>query len=450
MPTELTVEINGIQFEEDYIYRSNRAITTTPDIALTEFVANAWDAGAYHVYITIPAEGIDSRLVIEDDGTGMSDEEFRQRWMTLNYNRQKRQGKEVVFPDANTINKRIAYGRNGIGRHGMLCFNTMYRVETWKNGILNTYDITVSSGNEPFKIALHSVDEKEGHGTRLSTYIHKNHPNPNAMTEIISARFLYDPKFIVQINGNAIDLLEQKNIYCTKDVQIHSINLHITVIDSTKTALKSQQHGIAFWISGRLVGKPSWNIGDYQFLDGRFKAAKRYTIIVQTNDLIDEILPDWTGFIDSEIMKPDQILIIELKRGGFEITPDEVSQAENYVRQIRKSAVLHSSATIRAFVVGASIGDVDNKKETSSGRIDVVTYGQLIQTAKVKLFRLQEQLTEHYNAMDDASIVERALKQTKQIKLNLTSRAALNSESEIHKSQYIYKEVSNNVTNTQK
>ncbi len=631
----------GLQFEEDFIYRSNRSITSTPDIAITEFVANAWDAGAFHVSITIPVKGEEKEFSIEDDGTGMTDEEFRQRWMTLNYNRQKRQGKEVVFPDSESTFKRIAYGRNGIGRHGMFCFNTMYRVETWKDGILNIYDIALSFGNEPFKIAFHKTDEKAGHGTKISTNININYPDPAIMTEIISARFLYDPNFVVVINGRTIDLLEQKNVYAFKDVQVNNIQLRMTIIDSTKTALKSQQHGIAFWISGRLVGKPSWSIGGNQFLDGRFRAAKRYTIIVQTDDLIDDILPDWTGFIDSanmktflgefkkhiddfirsimadqisdlqqdviketrdeletlsragqrdvskfiesvttqnpvvspdflttavkavisvekakkgeqllsqlsqmsaedidrlsdlldtwdvddivavlneidrriivieaisrisddratdelhtlhplvlnsrwlfgaefdspmfvsnqtlnsvvkrlfqkqdydldvivnpkkrpdivclkthtikavcterieddgsDILKPDQILIIELNRGSFEITPYEVLQAENYVRQIRKSAVLHSSAIIRAFVVGASIGDVDDKKETSSGSIKVITYGHLVQTAKVKLFRLQEQLNEHYNAMDDVSIVEQALKQSKQMKIN--------------------------------
>lgn len=52
------------------------------------------------------------------------------------------------------------------------------------------------------------------------------------------------------------------------------------------------------------------------------------------------------------IMKPDQILIVELKRGGFEIGPMEVAQAENYVRQIKKSGVLHKASSIHAFVVG--------------------------------------------------------------------------------------------------
>ena len=59
MSTNYLLEQDGVQFEEDYIYRTNRSITSTPDIALTEFVANAWDAGAMNVTITIPEEGED-------------------------------------------------------------------------------------------------------------------------------------------------------------------------------------------------------------------------------------------------------------------------------------------------------------------------------------------------------------------------------------------------------
>ena len=77
----------------------------------------------------------------------------------------------------------------------------------------------------------------------------------------------------------------------------------MTVVDSEKTAAKSQQHGIAFWVSGRLVGQPSWTYGKITFLDGRFKAAKRYTVIIKSDDLIDDVLPDWSGFIDSAQME---------------------------------------------------------------------------------------------------------------------------------------------------
>jgi hypothetical protein len=119
------------------------------------------------------------------------------------------------------------------------------------------------------------------------------------------------------------------------------------------------------------------------------------------------------------IMKPDQILIIELKRGGFEIGTEEVFQAENYVRQIRKSGQLHKYATIHAFVVGCKVGDIDAHRETDSGIIDIVTYGQLVETAKIKLFGLKEKLEEHYKAFDDYSLVERALQEPQQMKLKL-------------------------------
>ena len=47
-----------VTFEENYIFRNNRSITSNSDIALTEFVANAWDAGAHNVDITIPLEPV--------------------------------------------------------------------------------------------------------------------------------------------------------------------------------------------------------------------------------------------------------------------------------------------------------------------------------------------------------------------------------------------------------
>ena len=56
-----------IRFEDDYMFRNNRMITSSPDIALTELVANAWDAGALHVNIKLPIED-DSIISVMDDG----------------------------------------------------------------------------------------------------------------------------------------------------------------------------------------------------------------------------------------------------------------------------------------------------------------------------------------------------------------------------------------------
>ena len=138
---------------------------------------------------------------------------------------------------------------------------------------------------------------------------------------------------------------------------------------------------------------------------------KQYSIKAVCTDRIDTSA--------GEIMKPDQILIVEVKRGGFEITSEEVAQVEYYVRQIRKSAVLHSSATMDADVVGAKLGDSDAEEETSSGRIHAVTYGHLVDTATSKLFRLRQRLQDHYNALGQESIVEQALKESKQLKMDV-------------------------------
>lgn len=619
-----------ITFEENYIFRNNRSITSNEGIALTESVANAWDAGAHNVFITIPNKE-NGQIIIEDDGTGMSDDEFKSRWMTLNYDRQKRQGKWAVFPDGDKT-KRIAYGRNGVGRHGMLCFANSYKVETWKDGIKNTFEIAVSNGEAPFEITSQKSVPQNGHGTRISAFVERHLPNIEQMTDVLSARFLYDPNFTVMINSQKIELSEHKGLELNKEIQItNSTKAKLMIVDSTQTASKSLQHGVAFWVAGRLVGKPSWSYGGTTFLDGRLKPAKRYTVIVQSDDLINEVLPDWTGFIeshfmssvysavknevdefmksimveqirelrqevindslddleelsltgkrdisvflenvteqnpiisqeflkaavdaliitektkngasllsqlsqlsaekidtlsellttwdindiasvlneidkrilvieaieklyrdpktdelhvlhplvlnarwlfgaefdspmfvsnsalstviktlfkdddydlsmitnprkrpdivclktsslsavctermdqDSKLIKPDQILIVELKRGGFPINYDEVTQAENYVRQIRKSGCLHKAAEIDAFVVGGEIGDIDTEKTVSSGRIHIVTYGHLVDTASQKLFRLREQLKNHYDSLGKESIVEKAL-----------------------------------------
>ncbi|MDR0919422.1 MAG: hypothetical protein LBM93_09295, partial [Oscillospiraceae bacterium] len=140
---------------------------------------------------------------------------------------------------------------------------------------------------------------------------------------------------------------------------------------------------------------------------------KRPDIVCLKNYTLKAVCTERADIDAGNITKPDQVLIIELKRGGYEIGQDEVAQAENYVRQIRKSAMLHSKADIYAYVVGATIGDVDPHKITSSGHINVISYAHLVDDSRKKLFNLREKLDEHYKKLGDDSIVENALKQQK-------------------------------------
>src|ERR1019366_5075653 len=141
--------IQGSLFEEDYLLRTLGMLAHSPDTALTELVANAWDAGAALVEIVIP-DGNGQLMSVKDDGSGMTPEQFRQRWMTLGYDRVKHQGPSADFPSDRIDWSRRAFGRNGVGRHGLLCFADEYQVETVRDGQGGEFLVRTSEGKEPF------------------------------------------------------------------------------------------------------------------------------------------------------------------------------------------------------------------------------------------------------------------------------------------------------------
>lgn len=283
-------------FEEDYILRSLGSIVTQPDIALTELVANAWDAGASHVDIRIPND-INQILSIEDNGTGMTEDEFQTRWMKLRYNRLVNQSKRVVFPP-NIKGKRTAFGRNGVGRHGLFCFGNSYKVSTRKGGNQHIFTIKPNIQSQPFAVTSKESSKSPLHGTKLEVVVTKNLPKAEKIIELLSARFLLDPQFTISVNGSTLSLTDLTGGQNPIEICVKSLSLILKLyfIDTTKSGKKSVFQGIAFWQGGRLVGEPSWNLGNRNIIDGRSSLAKRYTAVVITDGLDSYIKEDWSGF----------------------------------------------------------------------------------------------------------------------------------------------------------
>ncbi len=284
-------------FEEDYLVRSlNSSITSQADIALTELVANAWDAGATKVSIFIPDE-YGEFLVVEDDGNGLTEEEFQQRWMTLAYNKLKHQGKQVLFPDKKKRSPRMAYGRNGIGRHSLLCFNDEYHIVTSKNGKELSLTVSTKIKDQAISVIEQNISSTSKHGTRLEVRVERNLPNVDKIREIISSRFLHDPEFVIEVNKQQLSLDQLEGLLDTTELTTpDEYNITANFIDSKKSSRKSIYQGIAFWESGRLIGIPSWILGSVFYLDGRTALAKRYTIVIQSNELAELVKEDWSGF----------------------------------------------------------------------------------------------------------------------------------------------------------
>lgn len=283
-------------FEEDYLLRELGQVAHVPQVALTELVANAWDAGAARVGIILPAE-IGGTLTIDDDGHGMTPPQFKKCWMTLRYDRLKHQGATVEFPPGRFARSRRAYGRNGVGRHGLLCFADEYQVETWRDGTLATFIVGTESGPSPFVLRSEKLDKRVGSGTRLSVQVARKLPDADEILTVIATRFIHDPEFEIRVNGALRSFTEIEGRVSEETLDLgDGRSATVIVVDSTRLNHSSVHQGIAFWVQRRLVGTPSWAIGQVANFDGRTRFARRYKVIVDTQGYESEIEHDWTAF----------------------------------------------------------------------------------------------------------------------------------------------------------
>ena len=297
----LSEVLQGAKFEKNFIERTYSSIVSDIAIAFSELVANSWDAGATVVLITLPDKKGES-IIIEDNGSGMTDKEFRQRWMTIAYNRVAHQGEYVEYDSSKGKAKRLAYGRNGVGRHAMLCFDNQYQVETWRDGKCNTYIIGVDGGDSAFSILNYFSSKKSGNGTRLTVKAIKKKPVKAEVMRTLGYRFLFDPEFSVFVNDEKIEFQQNIAPVVTTTIPLKlrpSIQVSIYHIpDGEKT---TATNGIAFWAGSRLVGNPSWYVGNIRVEDARRKFALRHLIVVQAECLIDDVIYDWSGFNNTNL-----------------------------------------------------------------------------------------------------------------------------------------------------
>lgn len=366
--------ISRPRFEEDYIERTYPSIVSDISIAFSELVANAWDAGASEVHISIPFIK-DEAIIIEDNGSGMTNDEFHQRWMTFGYNRVTHQGQYVDFSPTKVKTKRIAYGRSGIGRHALFCFNNEYMVETWKDGICNIYTIRNNSGDTPFSLINTKTYGKTGNGTKLIVVAKKNLPEQRNILQTLGYRFLFDPEFTVYINNEQVKFENRINPVVTEIIQLKTIpnKITISIFNIPEGERATATNGIAFWSTGRLVGNPSWNIGDTRVEDARRKFALRHLIVVQADALIDNVFFDWSRYNNNTSVEEVFNAVIHFVRTfRTEYYKGKVRDVENEVIRGRIDQIqalpTHALSDLKCFVDEF----LAKRPETDSDELDTI------------------------------------------------------------------------------
>jgi hypothetical protein len=333
-------EDSTLLFDDRFMERHAGSIISDPAVAIVELVANAWDAWATQVDIVWPEPGSETTFTIVDNGKGMTEAQFQQRWKTLDYNRVRDEGAESVPPsELATLRPRAAYGRNGKGRHAAFRFGLGYLVRTWREGTEVTFEVR-RGVTQPFTIErLKIVKKVAGHGTEITAINPRSmHMTSDEAREVVGTRFLADPNFEVTVNGTKVtfdDIPEAQRR--AVDIEVPGFGtVHMIVIDTQRADKTTRQHGIAWRVNNRLVGSPGWTGFDQERLvDGRSSEAKRFIFIVRADFLADEVLPDWSGFWPGQKAWPSTQAAVHAKIREYlgELSADRRRETKEIVRE---------------------------------------------------------------------------------------------------------------------
>ena len=115
---QMTLSLNVLRHLGFGLYSNIAAV-------LSEVVANSWDADAKHVRIAIDANN--GKVVIEDDGHGMTIEDANQKYLVVGFERRKTEGQTP------TLNRPVM-GRKGIGKLSLFSIARTVEVHSVRNG----------------------------------------------------------------------------------------------------------------------------------------------------------------------------------------------------------------------------------------------------------------------------------------------------------------------------
>jgi hypothetical protein len=120
-----------------------------------------------------------------------------------------------------------------------------------------------------------------------------------------------------------------------------------------------------------------------------FVALPDSTVGIYSSDAFDE---------RSEVNGIDKVLIIELKKGGFEITSEECHEAQKYAFELRKSDKIQRHTMITAFVLGTTVADEAKGPITigdgETTKIYARTYSTVLRQAHARTFNLLKRIQE--------------------------------------------------------
>ncbi len=180
-----------------------RMYSTLPPV-LSELVANAHDADAEHVVLTLKDINGKKEIIVEDDGVGMSFDEINDRFLKIGRNRRTEER-------TNTTPKgRQIIGKKGLGKLSFFGIAHEIEIDTQKDGKRNVFqmkweDIKKSTkAYEPQIVHKNKDCSPNKHGIKITlrNMQRKTDFDPNSLANSLSKIFIVDTMFEVSIRHN--------------------------------------------------------------------------------------------------------------------------------------------------------------------------------------------------------------------------------------------------------
>lgn len=195
---------------------------------IAELVANSYDANANNVWITIDINN--KKIIIEDDGLGMTAEEINNQFLKIGYDKRNHIGSKVQEK-----NLRKPMGRKGIGKLAAFSLSNEMSIYSCKNGTkagcILDFDKITKNNEEPIEIDLEKIKFSKD---RLSENKSGTRMELNNVTKKlgISYRFVINKLArLFDVNDDEFSINIQKNEEGFKQLHRGDIN-YFSIMDT--------------------------------------------------------------------------------------------------------------------------------------------------------------------------------------------------------------------------
>ncbi len=200
---KMTMSLNVLNHLGLNLYSNTAAV-------ISEAVANAYDADATNVYITIQ----DDSVTISDDGNGMTADEINNKYLRVGY--QKRENGEQLSPKY----KRPVMGRKGIGKLSLFSIANIIQLHSCKDGIISSLEMNKEDIKSQIKsndgiyypIEIPSISIKKGTTIIISDLKKSVDKSGTYIKKRIAKRFSIigsEYNFNVHVNDNPVGISDR-------------------------------------------------------------------------------------------------------------------------------------------------------------------------------------------------------------------------------------------------